>query len=71
LIVVASAHPVVLLIVGPLMGESLRLAFDWIFIAGIVGSAGWLLFAIFNTLRRPCRRRADDERNRRDVAVPI
>ncbi len=48
LIVVASAHPVVLLIVGPLMGESLRLAFDWIFIAGIVGSAGWLLFAIFN-----------------------
>lgn len=49
LIVVASAHPVVLLVVGPLLGKSLRLAFDWTFITAIVGSAGWLLFSIFSS----------------------
>ena len=48
LIVVASAHPVMLLIVEPLIDKSLRQIFDWTFIAGIVGSAGWLLFAMFN-----------------------
>ncbi len=48
LIVVASAHPVMLLIVEPLLDKSLRQIFDWTFIAGIVGSAGWLLFAMFN-----------------------
>ena len=48
LIVVASAHPVMLLIVEPLMDKSLRQIFDWTFIAGIVGSAAWLLFCMFN-----------------------
>lgn len=48
LIVVASAHPVMLLIVQPLMDKSLRQIFDWVFIAGIVGSAGWLLFCMFD-----------------------
>jgi len=68
LIVVASAHPVVLLVVGPLMGKSLRLAFDWIFIAGIVGSAGWLLLSIFNT---PSSTHADDESgNERNQSGP-
>ena len=47
LIVVASAHPVMLLIVAPLMDRTLRQIFDWIFIAGIVGSAGWLLYCMF------------------------
>ena len=48
LIVTASAHPVMLLIVEPLMDKSLRQIFDWAFIAAIVGSAAWLLFAMFN-----------------------
>ncbi len=48
LIVVASAHPVMLLVVAPLMDKSLREIFDWIFIAAIVGSAGWLLFSMFS-----------------------
>jgi hypothetical protein len=48
LIVVASAHPVMLLIVQPLMDKSLREIFDWVFIAGIVGSAVWLLLSMFN-----------------------
>jgi hypothetical protein len=48
LIVVASAHPVMLLIVQPLMDKSLRQIFDWVFISGIVASAGWLLLCMFN-----------------------
>ncbi len=47
-IVVAIAHPVMLLIVQPLMDKSLRQIFDWVFIASIVGSAGWLLMCMFN-----------------------
>ena len=65
LIVVASAHPVVLLIVGPLLGKSLRLTFDWIFITAIVGSAGWLLYSIFNTPSPThATDESDDERHR-------
>jgi len=48
LIVVGSAHPVMLLIVAPLMNRTVRQIFDWIFIAGIVGSAAWLLYSMFN-----------------------
>jgi hypothetical protein len=48
LVVVASAHPLFLLITSPLMDKSLREIFDWVFIAGIVGCAAWLLIAIFN-----------------------
>ncbi len=48
LIVVASTHPLFLLIVSPLMDKSMREIFDWIFIGGIVGCATWLLVAIFN-----------------------
>lgn len=48
LLVVASGHGVLLLMLGALMGKAMRVAFDWIFILGIVASAGWLLFALFN-----------------------
>lgn len=51
LLVVASAHAVFLLILGPLMGKSARVVFDWVFILAIVASAGWLLHALFHVGR--------------------
>ena len=48
LIVVASAHPLLLLVVGSLMDKEVRAIFDWVFILGIIGSAGWLLYAMLN-----------------------
>jgi hypothetical protein len=48
LIVVASAHSVLLLVLGPLMGPGLRNAYNWLFIAGIIAAAGWVVMAILN-----------------------
>ena len=47
LIVAASAHAVLLLVLSPLMDRTLHQIYDWLFIAGIVGSATWLLVALF------------------------
>ena len=46
LIVVASAHAVMLLLLGPLMSKAWHQAFNWIFIGGIILSAAWLLAAL-------------------------
>ena len=47
LIVVACAHSVVLLIMGPLMAKSWLPTYNWIFIIGIIVSAAWLVAALF------------------------
>ncbi len=48
LIVVACAHSVVLLVLKPLMDPALRNIYNWVFIAGIIASAAWLVMALFN-----------------------
>ncbi len=47
LIVVASAYGVLLLVLGALLAPTLRQIYNWLFIAGIIGSAAWLVFALF------------------------
>ncbi len=47
LIIAGSAHGVLLLVLNPLMDRTLHQIYDWFFIAGIVGSATWLLVALF------------------------
>lgn len=54
LIVVAAAHAILLLVLGPLMSKGWLQAYNWLFIAGIILSAAWLLAALFtgsSTLR--------------------
>lgn len=46
LIVVATAHGVMLLVLGPLMSKAWHQAFNWAFIGGIIVSAAWLLVAL-------------------------
>lgn len=46
LIVVASAHAVMLLLFGPLMSKAWHQAYNWLFIGGIILSAAWLLAAL-------------------------
>lgn len=48
LIVAASAHSVLFLVLGPLMDSALRNVYDWTFIVIIVGAAAWLVTALFN-----------------------
>jgi serine/threonine-protein kinase len=48
LIVAASAHSVLLLVLGPLMDPGLRNVYNWLFIVGIIAAAGWVVMAIFN-----------------------
>jgi hypothetical protein len=47
LIVVACAHSVLLLILGPLMSKAWMPAYNWTFIAAIMLSAIWLVAALF------------------------
>lgn len=47
LIVVAAAHAVLLLVLGPLMSKAWLQAYNWVFIAAIILSAAWLLAALF------------------------
>jgi len=47
LIVVACAHSVALLVLGPLMSKAWLPAYNWLFIAGIILSAVWLVAALF------------------------
>ncbi len=46
LIAVASAHAVVLLLLGPFMSKTWHQTYNWIFIGGIILSAAWLLAAL-------------------------
>ena len=47
LIVVACAHAVALLALGPLMSKTWQQIYNWVFIAAIVLSAAWLVAALF------------------------
>ena len=47
LVVVACAHSVVLLVLGPLMSKAWMPAYNWTFIAAIILSAVWLVAALF------------------------
>ena len=47
LIVVACAHAVLLLIVGPIMNKTWLPAYNWTFISAIILSAAWLVAALF------------------------
>jgi len=46
LIVVACAHAVLFLLLGPLLSKAWQQALNWIFIGGIILSAAWLLAAL-------------------------
>jgi hypothetical protein len=46
LIVVASTHAVLLLLLEPLMSKAWHEAYNWMFIGGIILSAAWLLGAL-------------------------
>jgi hypothetical protein len=46
LIVIAAAHAVVLLVLGPFMGNAVRPIYNWIFIVAIILSCAWLLAAL-------------------------
>jgi hypothetical protein len=45
LVTIALAYSVVLLVCGPFLGKTARGVYNWVFIAGIVGSAAWLIFS--------------------------
>lgn len=45
LIVVIVGHGVLLLLVGPFLGETGRTVYNWIFVLGSVGAALWLVLA--------------------------
>ena len=47
LIVVACAHAVILLILGPVISKAWLPTYNWTFIAGIILSAAWLVAALF------------------------
>ncbi|MGQ0544130.1 MAG: hypothetical protein ACT4P3_02210 [Betaproteobacteria bacterium] len=47
LIVVACAHAVGLLVLGPLMSKTWHQIYNWAFIAAIILSAAWLVAALF------------------------
>jgi hypothetical protein len=47
LVVIASGYSVLLLVLGSLMDSTLRQIYNWVFIAAILGSAAWLLYALF------------------------
>jgi hypothetical protein len=46
LIVVASGHAVMLLLLGPLMSKGWHQLYNWVFIGAIILSAAWLLAAL-------------------------
>lgn len=48
LVVIASAHGVLRLVLDPLMDASLRNVYNWTFIILIIAAAGWLVMALFN-----------------------
>lgn len=48
LIVVACAHSVILLVLQRMLDASARNVYNWLFIAGIIAAAAWLVMALFN-----------------------
>jgi hypothetical protein len=49
-IIVPAAQPVLLLLLGGLLGPDLRKIYDWLFIFGTLGAAIWLVLALYQHL---------------------
>jgi len=49
-IIVPAAQPVLLLVLGGLLGPELRKIYDWLFILGTLGSAVWLVLSLYQRL---------------------
>jgi hypothetical protein len=49
-IIVPAAQPVLLLLLGGLLGPELRKIYDWSFILGTLGAAVWLVLALYQHL---------------------
>lgn len=49
-IIVPATHPVLLLVLGGLLGADLRKIYDWLFILGTLGAAVWLVLALYQRL---------------------
>lgn len=47
LIVIACGQAVALLVLGPLMSKTWHEIYNWVFIAAIILSAGWLVWTLF------------------------
>lgn len=48
LIVISAAYSVLLIVLGPIMNSAVKTAYNWIFIIATVGTAVWLIVAMFN-----------------------
>lgn len=49
-IIVPAAQPVLLLVLGGLMGGDLRKLYDWLFILGTLAAAVWLVLSLYQRL---------------------
>lgn len=49
-IIVPAAQPVLLLVLGGLLGPDLRKIYDWLFILGTLGAAVWLVLSLYQRL---------------------
>lgn len=49
-IIVPAAHPVLLLLLGGLLGAELRKIYDWLFILGTLAAAIWLVLSLYQHL---------------------
>lgn len=49
-IIVPASQPVLLLVLGSLLGPDLRKIYDWLFILGTLGSAVWLVLSLYQHL---------------------
>jgi hypothetical protein len=49
-VIVPAAQPVLLLLLGGMMGADLRTIYDWLFILGTLGAAVWLVLALYQRL---------------------
>ncbi len=49
-IIVPATHPVLLLVLGGLLGPELRKIYDWLFILGTLAAAIWLVLSLYQHL---------------------
>ena len=49
-VIVPAAQPVLLLVLGGLLGPELRKIYDWLFILGTLGAAVWLVLSLYQRL---------------------
>ncbi len=49
-VIVPAAHPVLLLVLGGLLGTELRKIYDWLFILGTLAAAIWLVLSLYQHL---------------------